>query len=291
MKVSVVTPSFNQGQFIERTLRSVSEQRSPSFDCEHVVFDGGSSDDTVKILAAFGRQIRWVSEPDRGQAHAVNKGISATDGDIIGWLNSDDVYYPGAIARVVDYFENHPDIDVVYGMAEHIDIADVAFENYPTEPWSPERLWDTCFICQPALFFRRRLVEKLGFLDESLHYCMDYEFWLRLVRGGARFAYLPEKLAGSRMYPENKTMSSVLAVHREINQMLRRFGPVPDAWLYGYAHVVTRTKVDEQTKPNRFFREVAIRSLVASVRWNGRITSALWHSLLFRLLNRLRKVG
>ncbi|WP_082827187.1 glycosyltransferase family 2 protein [Rhodanobacter thiooxydans] len=281
MKVSVITPSFNQGQFIERTLRSVSDQEVPAL--EHVVFDGGSSDETTTILASFGHGIRWVSEPDRGQSDAVNKGIRATDGDIVGWLNSDDVYYPGALARVVDFFEANPDVDVVYGMADHIGVDDVAFEAYPTESWNSVRLRDTCFICQPALFFRRQVVTAHGLLDESLQYCMDYEYWLRLVRGGARFAYLPEKLAGSRLYPQNKTMSNPVAVHKEINGMLRRYGPVPDAWLFNYAYVVVRSKIDEQKRPIRFAREVTMRSLLASLRWNGHISSTLVRRLFPRL--------
>ncbi|HEY5809923.1 MAG TPA: glycosyltransferase family 2 protein, partial [Povalibacter sp.] len=192
MKISVVTPSYNQGQFIGRTLASVSSQQG--VELEHVVFDGGSTDATVSVLEAFGHGVRWVSEPDHGQAHAVNKGLKVVDGEIVGWLNSDDVYYPGALARVHAYFAANPDVDVVYGMADHIDTDDVPFESYPTEDWNRERLAQTCFICQPALFMRRSVVLTHGLLDESLHYCMDYEYWLRLAEAGVRFAYLPEKL-------------------------------------------------------------------------------------------------
>ena len=175
MKVSIVTPSFNQGQFIERTLQSVACQTGASI--EHVVFDGGSTDTTLDVLNRFSPKVRWVSEKDKGQTDAVNKGIRGTDGEIIGWLNSDDIYYPGTISQVVSFFKDNPEIDVVYGMADHIDINDQAFEAYPTEPWNFERLQETCFISQPALFFRRRVVEKCGLLDESLNYCMDYEYW------------------------------------------------------------------------------------------------------------------
>lgn len=236
MKVSVVTPSFNQARFLRRTLESVAAQAPVAL--EHVVFDAASTDGSVAILRDFRPAVRWHSGPDRGQAHAVNKGIAATDGEVVAWLNSDDVYYPGALARVVAAFEAHPEVDVVYGMADHIDEADRAFEAYPTEPWNPGRLEERCFICQPAAFFRRRAVEAHGALDESLRYCMDYEYWLRLGRAGARFLYLPEKLAGSRLYGENKTLGERLPVHAEINDMLRRrLGRVPDRWLvnYGYA--------------------------------------------------------
>lgn len=278
MKISVVTPSYNQGRFIERTLRSVSSQEVEGV--EHLVFDGGSSDETVSILAAQGDAIRWVSERDRGQAHAVNKGIAASDGEIIGWLNSDDVYLPGALGRVRAYFEEHPEVDVLYGRADHVDLEDRPFEEYPTRPWDLERLREGCFLCQPAVFFRRRVVEAYGDLDESLHFCMDYEFWLRLGIAGAVFAYLPEKLAGSRLYQGNKTLGSAVGVHREINDMLRhKLGKVPDNWLVSYAYTVTRNHLDERAHPVWFARETSVRVLMAGLRWNG----ALNMSLLRRL--------
>ena len=271
MKVSVVTPSFNQGQFIERTLQSVASQTGA--EIEHVVFDGGSSDSTVAVLEHFRPPVRWVSEKDKGQTDAINKGIRATDGEIIGWLNSDDIYYPGAIARVVAFFAANPDIDVVYGMADHIDREDHAFESYPSEPWDLERLKETCFICQPALFFRRRVVERHGLLDESLNYCMDYEYWLRLGKAGVRFAYLQEKLAGSRLYADTKTLGARVKVHREINDMFKRlFGRVPDRWLFNYAHVLVEERIDRRSQPKRFIINVGTRSLLAGLKWNKRIS-------------------
>src|ERR1700743_2174906 len=116
MKVSIVTPSHNQGQFIERTLQSVASQGGAPI--EHVVFDGGSTDSTLSVLERYGDSIRWVSRKDKGQTDAGNQGIRATDGDIIGWLNSDDIYYPDAISKVVAYFDAHPDVEIVYGQAD-----------------------------------------------------------------------------------------------------------------------------------------------------------------------------
>jgi glycosyltransferase involved in cell wall biosynthesis len=270
MKVSVVTPSYNQGRFIERTLQSVASQRGA--EVEHVVFDGGSTDETVAVLQRFGPGVRWVSEQDAGQADAVNKGIRATNGSIIGWLNSDDVYYPDAIARVVAHFAAHPEVDVVYGMADHIDLDDHAFEEYPTEPWDFERLQQTCFICQPALFFRRRVVELHGLLNGALRYCMDYEYWLRLGRAGVRFDYLPEKLAGSRLYADNKTLGSRLAVHAEINDMLKNhFGKVPVRWLANYAHADVERRFDRVAAPRRFVLNLLLSTASAAWRWNRSI--------------------
>ena len=279
MKVSVVTPSFNQGQFIERTLKSVANQTGA--EIEHVVFDGGSTDGTVEVLKGFSPPVRWVSEKDKGQTDAVNKGIRATNGEIIGWLNSDDIYYPGAVARVVALFEANPEIDVVYGMADHIDIDDHAFEPYPTEPWDFERLKETCFICQPALFLRRSVFERHGMLDESLHYCMDYEYWLRLGKAGVRFEYLEEKLAGSRLYAENKTLGARVKVHREINDMFKGLlGWVPDRWLFNYAHAVVEEKTSRVTHPQRFTLQLALSSVIAALLWNHRVSRSMLRTSL-----------
>lgn len=278
MKVSIVTPSYNQGQFIERTLQSVASQTGA--EIEHVVFDGGSADNTVEVLRNFSPPVRWVSKKDKGQTDAVNQGIRATDGEIIGWLNSDDIYYPGAVARVVEYFARHPEIDVVYGMADHIDLDDKAFESYPTESWDFERLQETCFICQPALFFRRRVVEQHGLLDESLNYCMDYEFWLRLGKAGGRFGYLEEKLAGSRLYAENKTLGARVKVHKEINDMFKRlFSRVPDKWLFNYAHAVVETSMSRDAAPKLFAVIVGLVSLTSALTWNKSVSTAMRNTL------------
>lgn len=274
MKVSIVTPSFNQGQFIERTLQSVAGQTGA--EIEHVVFDGGSTDNTVEVLKNFSPPVRWVSKKDKGQTDAVNQGIRSTDGEIIGWLNSDDIYYPGTVARIVEYFDQHSEIDVVYGMADHIGLDDHAFESYPTEPWDFERLQETCFICQPALFFRRRVVEQHGLLDEALNYCMDYEFWLRLGKVGVRFGYLEEKLAGSRLYEDNKTLGARVKVHMEINDMFKKkFGKVPDRWLLNYAHALVESKTDREKSPRWFIIKLVISTFVAAWYWNRKVSAEM----------------
>jgi glycosyltransferase involved in cell wall biosynthesis len=272
VKVSVITPSYNQGTFIERTLASVAAQSGCVI--EHVVFDAGSTDGTVAILEGFRPPVRWVSRKDKGQADAVNQGIRASNGDVIGWLNSDDVYYPGAIARVAAFLEKNPDVDVVYGMADHIDRDDRVLNAYRTQPWNYERLKKECFICQPAAFIRRRAIEKYGLLDDSLRYCMDYEYWLRLGKSGARFAYLEEKLAGSRLHPETKTLGARVQVHEEINDMLKRtLGSVPTGWILNYAYALADARSGSGQTPLARRLKAFPAAVRALWRWNGPFAS------------------
>lgn len=269
-EISVVTPSFNQGAYLERTILSVLNQEVR--DLEYVVMDGGSSDQSTAILRRYESRLRWVSEKDRGQAHAVNKGLAATAGEIIGWLNSDDVYYPGALRRVLDVFAARPEVDLIFGKAHHIDVADRDLEVYPTEPWDPQRLTQRCYLCQPAVFFRRRVIEQHGLLDEKLQYCMDYEFWLRLALRGINALYLPAFLAGSRMYPSNKTLGARCAVHREFNAMLRdKLGKVPSRWLWNYAFVVSRADRAPRWLLPFWLPLIVPTALVAAYRWNGSV--------------------
>ncbi len=268
-KVSVITPSYNQANFIERTIQSVLSQDIPHL--EYVIMDGGSKDHTIDILKKYDSLLEWRSEKDNGQAHAVNKGLQQTSGDIIGWLNSDDVYCRDAIQRVCEFFESNPDIDVIYGNAYHIDTDDNIIETYYTEEWDINRLKEICYLCQPAVFFRRKVIQQFGMLNDKLQYCMDYEFWLRLAKNGVRFAYVKDFLAGSRLHADTKTLGSRIKVHAEINDMLKTtYHTVPDRWLSNYAHAFVESTYPHYSK-QKLKRAIAIKTFTSSFSWNKKI--------------------
>jgi len=268
LTMSVITPSYDQGPFIERTIQSVLSQEIPGL--EYLVCDGGSTDETVEILRRYQNRLRWLSEPDDGQADAVNKGILQTSGEVIGWLNSDDIYYPGTLRYVLDFFEQNPGVDVVYGEANHIDEHDTVLETYYTEDWDYERLKEVCYLCQPAVFFRRRIVERQGLLDTGLRYTMDYEYWLRLG-ADTEFIRLPRLLAGSRLYATNKTLGSRVAVHREMVEMTqKRLGRAPERWIFNYAHALLDSKgYNRQTPAGRvqYISLLLVTSTFSFLRW------------------------
>jgi len=218
--LTIITASFQQGQFIRRTIESVL---TPGIiDLEYLVYDGGSSDETLAVLADFQGRLNWTSEPDRGQSHAINKGLTAARGAIVGWLNSDDLYTSEALSTVLAAFAADPSADVVYGDARYIDESDQDLGPYPVEAWSPDRLREECFLAQPAVFVRRRVIERVGLLDEGLHYAMDYDYWLRMVNTGMRVVHLPRVLAKCRLHGEAKTVIGGLPLAREVFEVQRR---------------------------------------------------------------------
>jgi glycosyltransferase involved in cell wall biosynthesis len=233
--VSIVTPSYQQGKFIERTIQSVLSQDYPRI--ELIVVDGGSTDETVAILKRYGDRIRWISRRDRGQSDAINQGLKSARGDILAYLNSDDTYLPGAVRRIVSHLASHPACDVVYGQAYYTDSDDKIIEPYPTEPFDEERLKAVCYICQPASFWRRRLHDDIGYFAEDQHLVMDYEFWLRAARR-ARFAMIDDFLATSRLWEGAKTVDSNARQLFQAMQAVHRYhGDVPSVWLNNYISV------------------------------------------------------
>lgn len=240
--VTVVTPSFNQGRFIRETIDSVLSQDYPAI--EYIVMDGGSTDETVSILESYGDRLSWQSEPDHGQSHAINKGWKRATGEILAWLNSDDTYLPGAISKVVAYLQSHPEIDLVYGDSFHISEDGQALGQFPSEPFAKDRLKETCFIAQPATFVRRSVIEQVGFIRESLRYCMDYDLWIRISEQ-YRLQYVPIPVASIRLHKDCKTVKDRAETYAETVRMLQsNYGYAAPMWSCGYAYRLLDARLD-----------------------------------------------
>jgi len=178
--VSIITPSYNSGRFLEDALRSILAQDYPHI--EHLVIDGGSTDDTLQILKRYQNRITWMSKPDEGQADALNKGFKLARGEVLGWLNADDTYQPGAVGSAVAWLQSHPAVDLVYGGFNFINEGrEILYTHIPPQ-FSLEKLLYGDIIPQAAMFFRRRIIEEIGGVDPHLHYVMDWEFVLRIAR-------------------------------------------------------------------------------------------------------------
>ncbi|MBD2579005.1 glycosyltransferase family 2 protein [Oscillatoria sp. FACHB-1406] len=203
-RITIVTPSYNQGAFIEETIRSILLQNYPNL--EYIIIDGGSTDNTLEIIQKYEPFIAyWSSEPDRGQSEAVNKGFRRATGQLIGWQNSDDIYQPGAFWAAVQKFKACPQADVIYGNLNFIDEASQFISSYPIGEANVENMIPYPAVCNQAAFFRDRVFKENQYLDESLKHCMDQEFFLRLLIKDYKFAFEPELLAGFRRHQAAKT--------------------------------------------------------------------------------------
>jgi glycosyltransferase involved in cell wall biosynthesis len=207
--VSIVTPSFNHAQFLERTMRSVLQQNYSNL--EYIVQDGGSTDGTDRILEKYRTKLKSAeSRPDRGQAHALNLGFQHASGEIMAWLNSDDLLLPAAISYVVAFFLAHPDVDVVYGHRININEHDQEIGRWIMPSHDDELLRWADYIPQETLFWRRRIWEKVGAcVDESFQFALDWDLLLRFQDAGANFARLPRFLGAFRVHAAQKTQANM----------------------------------------------------------------------------------
>lgn len=228
--ISIATPSFKQGEFIERTLLSVFDQQYPRL--EYFVQDGGSKDGTVEVLKKHQTRLSgWASEQDSGQSQAINLGLTKTSGEIMGWLNSDDLLLPGALHTVADYFNRHPDVDVVYGNRLLIDVNDMEIGRWIVPGHNSAVLSWADYVPQETMFWRRRIWEKVGGqIDESFRFAMDWDLLVRFRDAGANFAHIPRFLGAFRIHAHQKTSASINDVgHQEMDRIRQRvLGRVPN---------------------------------------------------------------
>ncbi|MBK8914677.1 MAG: glycosyltransferase [Phycisphaerales bacterium] len=229
MRISLITPSFNHARFIGRTIDSVLSQRG-DFELDYRILDGASTDGTLDILRSYGDRVTFVSAPDDGQVDAINRGLKSAEGDVVGWLNSDDVLKPGALQRVATAFREHPQCDWLHGDCDVIDADDreirrwvSAYKRFFAKRYSYRSLLRRNFISQMTVFWRRRLMDEVGVLDPGLKLAFDYELWLRFAQRSSPL-YIPERLASFRWYETSKSGANFSRQFIEDELIARRHG-------------------------------------------------------------------
>jgi glycosyltransferase involved in cell wall biosynthesis len=228
-RISVITPSYNQGEFLEATIRSVLDQQYPNL--EYIVIDGLSADNSKEIIQKYSSKIAyWCSEKDNGQSQALNKGLERATGSLVGWINSDDLYYPGSLEALARCFEEDPGLDVVFADYDYIDDEGKTVHrrketryDLKTSYWTAE-----CFHANVAALFRRECFQKWGGLREDLHMAMDYEFYLRLGVHGCRFAHLPRPCGAYRLHSLSKTVTSQARSLEETRKIRNEYSAMLD---------------------------------------------------------------
>ena len=224
--VSIVTPSYNQANYLEQTLNSVLEQDYPRI--EYLVVDGASNDGSVEIIRKYADKLDWwVSEKDSGQGDAINKGLTRTTGEIMAWLNSDDYYLPGAISSAVKVFKENPDVVLVYGDMPAVDENGHTFNVLKYKQLSLEDLLCFQIIGQPAVFFRREAFQQVGGLDTTFHFLLDHHLWIRIAQQG-KILHVPQTWAAARYHSEAKNRLKAAEFGREAFRILDWAKSQPD---------------------------------------------------------------
>jgi glycosyltransferase involved in cell wall biosynthesis len=224
-RVSIITPSYNQAAFLEETIQSVFAQEYP--DLEYFIIDGGSTDGSVELIQRYADRLAgWVSEKDRGQAEAINKGFARATGEIVAWINSDDYYLPGALREAVGALTAHPECGMVFGDVVSIDGAGTPINVMTYGDWGLDELMQFNIIGQPAVFLRRAVLEQAGGLDLAYHYLLDHQLWLRVAQL-APVRYLPRRWAAARFHAGAKNVAQAAGFGREAVRIARWMAEEP----------------------------------------------------------------
>ena len=218
-KISIITPSFNQGQFLEETILSVINQNYPNL--EYIIIDGGSTDNSVEIIKKYEKHLSyWISEKDSGQSDAINKGLKRAKGDVVAWLNSDDLYCKNTLHEIASLFLDYPKIGIIYG-----DVLNFRADGSELRIINHFELFDffsRISLHQPSIFWRRSLLEETGLLDEKLHYCMDYELWMKLFLNFSSIK-IDKIFSRFREHSNSKTSSKPINLYLEYQVVVSRF--------------------------------------------------------------------
>jgi len=219
-KITIITPSFNQAQFIEATIKSVLDQQYSNL--EYLIFDGGSDDGTVAILKKYSKNLKWISKKDRGQSDAINKGWRKATGEIITYLNSDDLLKPTSLKSVAEIFQNNPKIKWAYGGYETIDEKGAQLKTLPAPKWNQQKFLCYDFIAQPSTFFRTSFVRKIGLFDEKQHLVMDYDYYLRASQK-SKPEHIDKILSSFRIHQNAKSSQFTFRHLRETFQLVQKY--------------------------------------------------------------------
>lgn len=248
LKFTIVTPSYNQGTYLEQTISSVIRQGYPCM--EYGVIDGGSTDISVDVIRQHSNAITfWMSEKDHGQADAINKGFRRATGDIVAWINSDDVYSADAFNTVASVFDENKDVEIVYGNCHVIDKTGAVIGEERSENFDLSTLLLGNRLPQPATFFRRSVLEEVGYLREDLHYSFDYEYWLRCALAGKRFKHIDTTLASFRIHDSSKTELDATRFNEDTFRFLEEIfstGPPLDISTETYRQLSTMCRNDSE---------------------------------------------
>jgi glycosyltransferase involved in cell wall biosynthesis len=226
LKISIVIPSYNMGGFIEETIKSIVEQDYPDYEC--IVMDGGSTDNTIDILKKYQPKITWKSEKDNGQSDAINKGLRQATGEIVTYINADDMYEAGCFRKIADFTQKNPDIKWLYGKCRIVNDKNIEirglitrYKNIWQRSYSYNKLLVMDFLSQPAVFWRKEMNQELGYFDVNDHLSMEYDFWLRL---GAKYrpGYINDYLARFRIHPASKSSLGYTAAARSARELARK---------------------------------------------------------------------
>jgi len=285
--ISIITPSYNQAAYLEQTIRSVLGQGMEGL--EYIIVDGGSTDESVAIIEKYADQLAWwVSEPDKGQADAINKGFRRATGEYIAWLNSDDMYAPGAVAEAIAFLDAHPDVGLVYGNAASMDPAGRPLNDMVFADWGLPGLMAFNIICQPAVFMRRSALEAAGYLDETYHFMLDHQLWLRVAQK-TKIQHVPKLGAFARHHPNAKNVAQAPGFGREALQLL--------AWMpsqAGLAPLFERDRPQIEAAAHRFNGRYlldggqplpSIRAYLKALRLHPQTALQEGHRILFAALS------
>jgi glycosyltransferase involved in cell wall biosynthesis len=285
--VSIVTPSYNQADFLEQAIQSVLAQDYAWI--EYIVVDGGSTDGSLQILHKYADKFAWwVSEPDAGQADAINKGLRHASGEIVAWLNSDDLYLPGAVGQAVAALQANPRAGLVFGDAVTIDPQGSRLNRLAFGDWGLAELLGFRMICQPAVFMRRARLEQAGFLDPTYHFMLDHHLWLRIARL-APVQHIASTWAAARHHPMAKNVAQAAGFGTETMRLLEWIKAQPDL-----AALVAQNRRQIEAGAYRLSARYlldgdqpgpALRSYLHALRLKPAFALKHWHRMLYALLS------